>query len=72
MTILIDVVEPSKPEEDPEEALRCWYVAMTRAEESLIISVPRMKLLGRGGGEPVIMNAILNKSLDCFRLQRNM
>ena len=37
--ILLDFWEYDMPDE--EEELRCWYVAMTRAEENLYISIPK-------------------------------
>ena len=42
-TILIDCVEYDI--DDEEEELRCWYVAMTRAEDNLIISIPQFSLV---------------------------
>ena len=42
-TILLDCVEYDI--DDEEEELRCWYVAMTRAEDNLIISIPQYSLV---------------------------
>ena len=42
-TILLDCVEYDI--DDEEEELRCWYVAMTRAEDDLIISVPEITIV---------------------------
>lgn len=38
VTILLDCIE--RENDDEEEELRCLYVAMTRAEDNLIISIP--------------------------------
>ena len=43
MTILIDAVEFDI--NDEEEELRCLYVAMTRAEYEMIISIPDMSIM---------------------------
>ena len=38
MVFLLDCVNYEM--DDVDEELRCWYVAMTRAEDNLVISVP--------------------------------
>ena len=41
--ILLDCFEHDT--DDEEEELRCWYVAMTRAEDNLIVSLPKFTTL---------------------------
>lgn len=40
VTILIDSIEDEKTYVDEEEELRCFYVALTRAEDELVLSIP--------------------------------
>lgn len=67
VTILIDCIEDQKATIDEEEELRCLYVAMTRAEEELIISFPEM---GIANGVPIYndITHFLEQSLDCFEV----
>ena len=41
--------------DDEEEELRCWYVAMTRAEDNLIISIPEFTVVN---GLPLFNNVL--------------
>jgi len=52
-TILLDCVEYDI--DDEEEELRCWYVAMTRAEDNLIISIPEFTVVN---GLPLFNNVL--------------
>ena len=52
-TILLDCVEHDI--DDEEEELRCWYVAMTRAEDNLIISIPEFTVVN---GLPLFNNVL--------------
>lgn len=45
ITILIDTLEDDKSYADEEEELRCLYVALTRAENELIVSIPDMSIV---------------------------
>lgn len=55
VTILIDCIEDDKTHTDEEEELRCLYVAMTRAEYEMIISIPDTGILN---GLPVFNDMI--------------
>ena len=51
--------------DDYEEELRCWYVAMTRAEDELILSVPRSAII-QGQLTRVNLNPIIQPSRKFF------
>ncbi|MBQ8218247.1 MAG: ATP-dependent helicase [Bacilli bacterium] len=55
VTIIIDALETDSSITNDEEELRCMYVAMTRAEEELIISVPELSIVN---GMPVYNDLI--------------
>lgn len=67
VTILIDCIEDDKANLDEEEELRCLYVAMTRAEYEMIISIPDTGILN---GLPVFNEMIhfLNDSTQYFTI----
>lgn len=65
-TILLDCVEYDI--DDEEEELRCWYVAMTRAEDDLIISIPEFTVVN---GLPLFNDVVhFIKGLDQYFIRR--
>ena len=74
VVIIMDCVEgifPSRitPDmygtDDDEEELRCFYVAMTRAKNELVLMTPKYKM-GYGGVEPASISHYLMRSQNFF------
>lgn len=45
IVIILDAIESDNLSSDDEEELRCMYVAMTRAEKELVISIPDISIV---------------------------
>ena len=62
---LIDCIEYDI--DDFDEELRCWYVAMTRAEDELVLSVPRNVVIS---GLPTLIdvNQFIQDSVHKFKI----
>ena len=50
--------------DDDEEELRCWYVAITRAMDNLIISLPSTMMIN-GRMQDVYLNPLVEPALLC-------
>lgn len=66
VVILLDCIEYDMTE-DFEEELRCWYVAMTRAKDELILSVPR-NIVQAGQSIRVDVNQVVQTSKKYFNI----
>lgn len=68
VTILIDCIEDAKTNYDPEEELRCLYVALTRAENELYVSFPQTAVVN---GVPTYNDLVhfFNGSAHYFNLK---
>ena len=66
IVILLDCIEYDMTE-DFEEELRCWYVAMTRAKDELILSVPR-NIVQAGQSIRVDVNQVVQTSKKYFNI----
>lgn len=64
LVILLDCLDCHEVD-DFEEELRCWYVAMTRAKDNLVLSVPKMAMIN-GQMTRIRVNPIVVNSLEYF------